>query len=183
MGVNLKDGLPSVADRLSGPRVHAERISAACAASAQVGIPVLVNARTDIYWRPTGAQESRFDETMPQMHTYYHDAGADCLFVPGFPLSDLEPARQRELIGELVAALDGAPINLLARPDLPSEPELRALGVRRLSVGSAPYRLSMATLRDAFADLLHSGRQEALRGADGLTYQDLAEVLPEPEQP
>jgi 2-methylisocitrate lyase-like PEP mutase family enzyme len=181
VGVNLEDGLPSDADRLMEPEVHAERIAAACSAGVRVGIPVVVNARTDTYWRSTGAVERRFDETVRRLRTY-HDAGADCLFVPGFPPPGLEPARQRELIGELVAALDGAPINLLARPDLPSVPELRALGVRRLSVGSALYRLAMATVRDAFADLLHSGHQEALRGADGLTYQDLTEVLPERKQ-
>lgn len=110
---------------------------------------MVVNARTDTYWRSTGAQETRFDETVRQLSTY-HDAGSDCLF---------------------------------ARSDLPSAPVLRALGVRRLSVGSAPYRLGMATVRDAFADLQYSGRQEALHGADCLTYQNLAEVLPEPEQP
>jgi 2-methylisocitrate lyase-like PEP mutase family enzyme len=181
VGVNLEDGVPWDAHLLMEPEVHAERIAAACAAGAQVGIPVVVNGRTDTYWRSTGTQASRFEETVSRLHAY-HDAGADCLFVPGFPPPGLEPARQRGLIGELVAALDGAPINLLARPDLPSVAELRTLGVRSLSVGSALYRLSMATVRDAFANLLHSGRQQALRGADSLTYQDLAEVLPKPEQ-
>lgn len=181
VGVNLEDGLPYDADRLMEPEVHAERIAAACSAAAQVGIPVVVNARTDTYWRLTATPETRFEETVSRLHAY-HDAGADCLFVPGFPPPGLEPAQQHALIGELVAALDGAPINLLARPDLPSVPELRSLGVRRLSVGSALYRLGMATVRDAFADLLHSGRQQALRGADGLTYQDLAESLPKPKQ-
>ncbi|MBV8540206.1 MAG: isocitrate lyase/phosphoenolpyruvate mutase family protein [Pseudonocardiales bacterium] len=181
VGVNLEDGLSSNTDRLMEPEFHAERVAAACSVGAQVGLPLVVNARTDTYWRSTGARESRFDETVRRLRTY-HDAGADCLFVPAFPPSGLEPARQRELIGELVAALDGAPLNLLARPDLPSVPELRRLGVRRLSVGSALYRLSMATARDAFADLLNSGRQEALRGADDLTYQDLLDALPEPEQ-
>lgn len=47
----------------------------------------------------------------------------------------------------------------------------------RLPRGSALYWLGMATVRNAFAELLHSGRQEALNGAWDPTYQELAEVL------
>ena len=181
VGVNLEDGSALAPDQLLEPDVHGQRIAAACSVGAQVGIPVVVNARTDTYWRSVGPQQHRFEETVRRLRTY-REAGADCLFVPGFPPPGLDPLRQRGLIGELVAALDKAPLNLLARPDLPSVPELRALGVRRLSVGSALYRLGMATVRNAFAELLHSGRQEALNGACDLTYQELVAVLPDPGQ-
>jgi 2-methylisocitrate lyase-like PEP mutase family enzyme len=81
------------------------------------------------------------------------------------------------MIGTLVARLDGVPLNLLAdSTDLPVH-ELRALGVRRLSVGSALYRLGMAAARDAMSELLRTGRQEALGRAQSLSYPELLRVL------
>lgn len=185
-GVNLEDGDPAHDDRLLAPSAHAERISAARSAARQLDTPIVVNARTDVYWRGIGAPGKRFDETARRLRQYV-EAGADCVFVPGFPgaaapagagadsAPDLD--RQRRLIGELVAHLDGVPLNLLAgTTDLPVD-ELRALGVRRLSVGSALYRLGMAAVREAMGELLTSGRQDALAGAKRLTYGELARTL------
>lgn len=188
-GVNLEDGDPAREDRLLPPSEHAERISAACSAADQLDTPIVVNARTDVYWRGIGAPDDRLAETARRLRLYA-DAGADCLFVPGFPRNAASatgagaaagartgPQRQREMIGDLVAHLDGVPLNLLAgSTDLPVH-ELRALGVRRLSVGSALYRLGMAAVCEAMGELLNSGRQEALAGAQRLTYAELARTL------
>jgi 2-methylisocitrate lyase-like PEP mutase family enzyme len=81
------------------------------------------------------------------------------------------------MIRELVAHLDGVPLNLLAGGTDLSVGELCALGVRRLSVGSALYRLGMAAVCEAMGELLSSGRQDALAGAQGLTYAELARTL------
>ena len=192
-GVNLEDGDPAREDRLLSPSEHAERISAARSAADQLDTPIVVNARTDVYWRGIGAPDDRLAETARRLRLYA-DAGADCLFVPGFPknaalgtgagagtasgaAAGMDPERQREMIGDLVARLDGVPLNLLAgSTDLPVH-ELRALGIRRLSVGSALYRLGMAAVCEAMRELLNSGRQEALAGAQRLTYTGLARML------
>jgi 2-methylisocitrate lyase-like PEP mutase family enzyme len=108
----------------------------------------------------------------------YGDAGADCVFVPGFPGPDADPAYQHRMIGDLVARLDGVPLNLLSSSTSLPVAELRALGVRRLSVGSALYRLGMAAAREAMAELLRTGRQDALGGAESLSYAELLRALP-----
>lgn len=182
VGINIEDGTPGRPDLLFSPDVHAERVAAARAAGAQAGVPIVVNARTDVHWRGIGAPPDRFADAVRRLRRY-RDAGADCLFVPGFPPRDLDPADRMRLIERLVGELDGFPVNLLAGPAVPSVADLRALGVRRLSVGSGLYRLGMAAVLDAVGELLSSGAQEALADAGKLSYQQLAERLPEVERP
>jgi 2-methylisocitrate lyase-like PEP mutase family enzyme len=177
VGVNLEDGVPADQNRLLAPQSHAERIMAARAVAEQLGVPIVINARTDVYWRRIGPPERWFAETVHRLRRYAA-AGADCVFVPGFPGPDPNAARGRALIGQLVRELDGIPVNLLADSALPPVADLQALGVRRLSVGSALYRLGMATVCEAAGTLLRSGHQNALQGAARLSYQELANALP-----
>lgn len=174
-GVNLEDGRPD-AGGLLDPGDHAERVAAARAAADRAGVPLVVNARTDTYWRADGPAHLRFGETVRRLNLY-HEAGADCLFVPGFPEPGSTPDAQRAAVAALVAAVDGMPLNLLGRSDLLPVGELHRLGVRRLSVGSALYRLAMSSARDAMEDLLDSGEQDALGAAERLPYGDLSASL------
>ena len=170
-GVNLEDG------SVGGPGLDAaDRHAAKIAAAREAGGPLVLNARTDTYWRSTGEPGERFAETVRRLRAY-RAAGADCLFVPGFPTPGLPADRQREAIRELVGELDGAPINLLARADLLPVGELAELGIRRLSMGSGLYRLGLAAVRSAMGELLRSGRPAALATADELPYPELAKLL------
>ena len=66
------------------------------------------------------------------------------MFVPG--------VRDAATIGALVTGI-GGPINVLAVDGSPSIPELEALGVARVSLGSGPMRATMAVLRDIAHEL------------------------------
>ena len=66
------------------------------------------------------------------------------MFVPG--------VRDAATIGALVNGI-GGPINVLAVDGSPSIPELEALGVARVSLGSGPMRATMALLRDIAREL------------------------------
>src|SRR5436189_265617 len=79
-------------------------------------------------------------------------AGADCVFVPG--------VRDPETIRALVTGI-GGPINVLAVAGAPSIPELEALGVARVSVGSGPMRATLALVRDIARELKSSGTYSA----------------------
>jgi 2-methylisocitrate lyase-like PEP mutase family enzyme len=68
----------------------------------------------------------------------YLKAGADCIFVPGLK----SPEHIRTLVGEWKA-----PVNVLAVAGAGSIPELTALGVKRISMGSGPMRAAMGLLR------------------------------------
>lgn len=59
----------------------------------------------------------------------YGEAGADCLYAPG--------PRSAEDIAAIVKAVAPLPVNVLLMQNTPSIPELRDLGVRRVSTGGA----------------------------------------------
>jgi 2-methylisocitrate lyase-like PEP mutase family enzyme len=120
--------------------------------STALGVPVVINARTDIYLMPIGPEATRFERTVERLRAY-REAGADCLFVPG--LCD------REIITKLVKAL-GAPLNILASPGCPSLDELEEMGVARVSAGSSAMRAAMGAFRRVAKDWLAHGTYESL---------------------
>lgn len=133
-GVNLED---SAAGHLVAPGIAADKI----AAVKRVRPDVFVNARLDNFW--FGEQASV--EAVLARARLYTAAGADGIFMPG--LSSATDIRV------IAVALD-LPLNVLPHPSL-TVPELGALGVRRVSTGSLPYRAAIGsavavagTLRD-----------------------------------
>jgi 2-methylisocitrate lyase-like PEP mutase family enzyme len=141
VGCNLEDGVPG---GLRPADEAAERVAAAVAAGRAAGVPVVVNARTDVYLRPPGARPGDAFATAGARGRAYREAGADCVFVPG--------AADAGLIGALVREI--GPVSVLAGPASPPLAELARLGVRRVSFGPGTLGVAMAALRDAAARLL-----------------------------
>jgi 2-methylisocitrate lyase-like PEP mutase family enzyme len=139
---------------------QAEKIQAIRSASTSAGIPLVINARTDVYLREIGEPASRFEHAVRRANAY-RKAGADCLFVPG--------VRDPEVIRRLTAAIDG-PVNILAVPGTPPVAELERLGVRRVSVGSGPMRATLALVTRIARELkeqgTYAGFSDALPGAE-----------------
>ena len=148
-GLNLED-------RVQGEMVETElqvsRIRAIRAAVDTTGIPLLLNARSDIYWAGDGDEGSRLERTIERLNAY-RAAGADCLFAPG--------VRDAETIELLAKAVNG-PLNILAQPGSPSIVEMKALGVTRVSFGSGPSRVALAALRGFVRELREYGTFGAL---------------------
>lgn len=120
--------------------------------STELGVPVVINARTDIYLMPIGPEATRFERTLERLRAY-RDAGADCLFVPG--LCD------REIITKFVKAL-GAPLNILASTGCPSLNDLEKIGVARVSAGSSAMRAALGAFRQVGKDWLEHGSYDSL---------------------
>lgn len=155
VGVNLEDGLGEDADPLVDLDHQVDVIASVVELADSLDLPFVVNARTDVYLREAGAPDERFELAVERANAYRR-AGADCLFVPG--VSD------PELIGRLVEAIDG-PVNILAfGPDAPSPSQLEGLGVARVSTGSGPMRMAMATLRRFGEDVCRTGEFPASTG-------------------
>jgi 2-methylisocitrate lyase-like PEP mutase family enzyme len=173
VGVNLEDGTRSPARPLVDPALHVDRIQAARAVAEAVGVPLVINARTDVYLAGVGEVGERFDHAVRRANAY-RAAGADCLFVPG--------VRDTATIGRLVRALDG-PLNVLAGPGCPAVPELRELGVARVSVGSGPMVATLTLLRRLAEELAGPGTYTAFTGPAIVPYPEwnrlLAEGLPQ----
>jgi 2-methylisocitrate lyase-like PEP mutase family enzyme len=120
VGINIEDGSGSV-DLLCA------KIELIRARTLQAGVDVFINARTDVYLRGLVDKENRLSETLRRAAAY-KNAGVDGIFAPGLSGPD-------EIV-QLCAQI-ALPINLMAVPGLPTLAELRALGVKRLSAGSA----------------------------------------------
>lgn len=133
-----------------------------------MGVPLVINARTDVYLHQVGELFSRRDETLRRLQAY-KETGADCLFVPG--VSDAA------LIEDLVRELH-APLNILAGAATPAVPELQSLGVACVSVGSSLHRASLAFAESLARRILKGGDFKALAG--DLTYQELNMLMEPP---
>jgi 2-methylisocitrate lyase-like PEP mutase family enzyme len=123
VGMNLEDGAGPVQE-------HVERIRAARAAGDRAGVPLVLNARVDVYLRGTRV----FGDAVARANAYL-GAGADCVFVIG--------VTDGPTIARLAKAVDG-PLNVLATGETPPVAELARLGVRRVSVGSGLFRAGLA---------------------------------------
>lgn len=94
-----------------------------------------------------------------QRAALYAQAGADGIFVPG----PADPA----LIERLAGAID-RPLNVMGRDGVPKAPDLQALGVRRLSSATSPFRVAYAAMGRAVDAFLRDGEPGALsRAGDG----------------
>ena len=161
VGVNIEDGLHAPG-ALRDLKVSVERIRAARAVAAAIGVPIVINARTDTYLLKYGKNDTeRFDETVRRAKAYLA-AGADCVYPIGLG--------EGAILGALVKALD-APINVAARPGIPSLTELAQLGVARVSTATRFAALALSAVDKAAKELRETGRFECLGSA--LTHPDL----------
>ena len=161
IGVNLEDTTGDADAPLVAPDLQAEKIRAVRAMADAFGVPLVVNARTDVYWLGIGDPAARFAEAVRRTNLY-RAAGADCLFVPGL--------LDRDTIARLVAAIEG-PLNVLAGKGMPSVPGLGALGVRRVSQGSGPARAALAVVERVARELRSTGTYAAYT-EDTVSYAD-----------
>jgi 2-methylisocitrate lyase-like PEP mutase family enzyme len=150
-GVNLEDS------RRDGTLFSAEeqalRIAAARGAAADAGAPgIVINIRTDVFLFGIGAPSGRLGDVVARARSYAA-AGADGLFVPG--------AVDEQTIRALVAG-SALPINVMAGPGAPSVGELTAMGVRRISLGTALAEAAYLLTERAATEILTSGTYTAL---------------------
>jgi len=134
--------------------------------SAALGVPLVINARTDVYLMPIGPAATRFERTVERMRAY-RDAGADCLFAPG--------VCDREIIAKLVKAL-GAPLNILVSQGCPSLDDLEKMGVARASAGSSAMRAAMGAFQRVAKDWLAHGSYDSLQQVT-IPYPELNSMM------
>jgi len=134
--------------------------------SKSLGVPLVINARTDIFLMPIGPAETRLARTIERLRAY-RQAGADCVFAPGVADSDT--------IAKLVQSVN-APLNILASQSCPAIPELERLGVRRVSLGSSLMRATLGTIRRVDKELRTSGAYTMLNEG-AISFPELQQLL------
>jgi 2-methylisocitrate lyase-like PEP mutase family enzyme len=120
VGINIEDSS-------AAPDLLAAKIGAARTAADRAGVALFINARTDVFLRRLAPPERAVAETI-ERGARYREAGCDGLFVPLLA----EPSAIRA-----IAAGIAVPLNVMLVAGLAPVSELRELGVRRISAGSA----------------------------------------------
>lgn len=151
VGINLEDGKRP-------PELHAKKVAAARKAADATGVPLFINARTDVYLKGLAEGQAAYRETVARAERY-RDAGADGVFVPG--------PSDEDLIGRLAGEIR-LPLNIMGWLGVPKAERLQALGVRRVSSATNPFRAAYAPLKRAVEAFLETGDSDALaRLGDG----------------
>src|SRR5215471_4725347 len=145
-GGNIEDYTGDKNHPLFDTELAVDRISAAREAINRSGIPFVLTARADCYL--VGRPDS-FAESVRRANLF-REAGADCLFVPGVADS--------ETIGKLVREIDG-PINIVMglTGSALSLADLKALGVRRISIGGSMARAMYYHIQRAAREMIEHG--------------------------
>jgi 2-methylisocitrate lyase-like PEP mutase family enzyme len=131
-GVNIEDGAQS-------PTLLAEKIR--CIRRTLATASLFINARTDVYLKALAPAGQATTMTIERLNLY-REAGADGAFVPG--LSALEDVRT-------ISAAITLPLNVMLVPNLPAAAQLHAAGVKRITVGPAPFVTAYGQAYDAVA--------------------------------
>lgn len=166
VGMNLEDVTGDDESSHVELGLQMEKIRAIRETASALGVPLVLNARTDVYLMPIGPEATRFERTVERLRAY-RDAGADCLFAPGIG--------ERKIIAKLVGAI-GAPLNILITPACPSLAELEKMGVARASAGSAVMRATLGVVQRIAKEMLQSGSWETLY-AGAIPYADVNRMM------
>ena len=130
VGCNLEDSTGT--GGLWPAEEHAAVVAAARAAGEIADVPIVINARTDVFLEGAGG----VDEAVERGREYL-EAGADVIFVPG--------VRDVPTLEALVAGI--GPISVFGMPGGPTLAEYARIGVARVSYGPGPMGVAMAALK------------------------------------
>lgn len=147
VGINLEDGTRDEAHPLTEIPLQAEKIKAARQAADAYGVPLVINARVDVYEKAGGDHKDFLAEAIRRGNAY-REAGADCIFMISVD--------NRETIAQLAREI-AAPLNVLARRGSPTIAELQQLGVARVTFGSIPMRAAMTLTKRIAEEIVQHG--------------------------
>lgn len=139
VGINIEDS-DKQNNTLYSIETQCNRIHTIKQAASECGIPLFINARTDVYLHGSTftTTEAKLNETIIR-GLAYKEAGADCIF----PIA----IRQEEEIKKLIAQLQ-IPINILALPGIPELNILEKIGVTRVSLGPAFLKIAIQAMKN-----------------------------------
>lgn len=146
IGGNIEDYTGRTDTPLFERDLAIDRIQAARQTADQHLANFTLTARTDCY---LVKQPNTFKEAIERANAY-HEAGADCIFIPG--------VRDPDLIGQLVRAI-AAPLTVVMglTDNYLTVNQLADLGVRRISIGGSLARATYGLMRQAAQEMLENG--------------------------
>jgi len=161
VGINIEDFVHST-KKLLPVEKQKTRLRALIRLRDSVKVPFVINARTDALRFAPGDDDAKMKEAIARAEAY-RDLGADCVYPMG--LTDSAS------ISRFLKVLD-FPTNVMVRKGLPPVPELKRLGVARVSFGPSASYAVMGLLRRASREVREQGTYDSLtEGA--ITFDEL----------
>jgi 2-methylisocitrate lyase-like PEP mutase family enzyme len=165
VGINLEDSTGDPAKPLYDLDIAVARVRAARAAGEAAGVPLVINARTDVLITMKGDREELLQEAFRRENAF-RAVGADCLFPLGLSGNDE--------ITRAVKSIDG-PVNLIFRPGIPTTAEIAKLGIARLSMGTSITLAALTVTRRIAQELLTNGTYSVL--GEGVGYLEANKLM------
>jgi len=167
VGINIEDSLKQQEKALADVSYQVELIKALRELATSMDMPLVLNARVDVFLLAIGEPESRFEHALQRANAYLQ-AGADCIY----PIGILD----RNMIANLVKDIDG-PINILGGPPGPTLPELAQLGVARVSLAGGLMRSVLGHLRTIAQELREHGTYASMN-TEALSSSEFRSLFP-----
>ena len=167
-GMNLEDSnshLPGTPMTLIPMDAMLAKIRAVMEAKPALGSEFFLNARAEVFGTVREAREGMAEAI--RRGNAYAEAGADCIFIFRPP----DAAGIATLVREI-----RAPLSILATADSPPVAELEALGVARVSYGTAFTRAAITAVKRLAEELLGSGNPGPLL-REAMPHPDLQKLL------
>lgn len=161
VGINIEDVIFPNANQLEDISYQVEKIQALRELIDKNSTFFFINARTDVYWLNCISADDCFDEALRRILAY-QAAGADGLFIPG--LYDLA------IISKFIQAVN-LPLNILGGAWIHSFDQIKNIGVKRVSLGSAPYRATATFIRQLAKQLIDKNIFNVFENA--ITYDEV----------
>ncbi|MCB9461458.1 MAG: isocitrate lyase/phosphoenolpyruvate mutase family protein [Anaerolineaceae bacterium] len=137
VGINFEDQVVN-GEGLHPLDLQVARIQTARRAADEAGVPLYINARTDIYLQTPPAERTQVHLAQAiERAQAFAEAGASGFFAPGL--------KDPDDIAKLCAA-SPLPVNIMNLMDDTDNAKLAQLGVARISYGPSPYRTLMGLL-------------------------------------
>jgi len=152
VGINFED-TEKKTGTLYPVDMQCKRIKVIKKVANETGMPLFINARTDVYVRGKGLDtpEAKLEETI-RRSVAYKNAGADCFS----PL-----AIQKELDIKAVVDTVKMPVNIILIPGVPGIDILHKSGIRRISLGPGFLKIAIQAMKNLATKLQnHEGLEE-----------------------
>jgi 2-methylisocitrate lyase-like PEP mutase family enzyme len=160
-GVSIEDATDRKESRIYDVDLAVERIKAAREAIGGSGVLLVGRAEGFLVGR------EKIDQVIRRLIAY-SEAGADCLYAPGF--------KERDHIKAIVAAVAPKPSNILIGGAIGlTMDDAASLGARRVSVGGAFARAAWGGFIRSAKELIEKGTFDELSNAE--SYAELQELF------
>ena len=151
VGINIEDSTTE-GGALRPVDVQCERIGAVRDMADEEGIPLVINARIDVFMREAKSPKSDMLSEAIERSKAYLDAGADCVYP--ITLGDIESLKK-------LRADINAPINVYATNGTASLRALEDAGISRVSLGPNFFKASLTAMRNVAEKLLSYGSYDS----------------------